>query len=69
MAEILRSFYIPGYAADLATFDPDTVNAGEVGWPHNFPGRTNRLIQRSVGMHYVVVNGRVIYLRGRQVYR
>jgi N-acyl-D-aspartate/D-glutamate deacylase len=32
---------------------------------HDFPADTKRLIQRSVGMHYVVVNGRVIYENGR----
>ena len=60
-----RGLLRPGYAADLAIFDADTVNAGEVEWLHDFPGNTNRLIQRSVGMHYVVVNGRVIYEDGR----
>jgi N-acyl-D-amino-acid deacylase len=60
-----RGLLRPGYAADLAIFDPDTVNAGEVEWLHDFPGSTNRLIQRSVGMHYTVVNGRVIYEDGK----
>ena len=30
-----------------------------------FPRDTNRLIQRSVGMHYVLVNGRPIYENGK----
>jgi N-acyl-D-aspartate/D-glutamate deacylase len=60
-----RGLLRPGYTADLAIFDADTVNAGEVEWLHDFPANTNRLIQRSVGMHYVVVNGRVIYEDGR----
>ena len=60
-----RGLLRPGYAADLAIFDAATVNAGEVEWLHDFPANTKRLIQRSVGMHYVVVNGRVIYEDGR----
>jgi N-acyl-D-aspartate/D-glutamate deacylase len=60
-----RGLLRPGYAADLAIFDPDTVNAAAVEWSHDFPANTKRLIQRSVGMHYVVVNGRVIYEEGR----
>lgn len=60
-----RGLLRPGYAADLAIFDAGTVNAGKVEWRHDFPANTKRLIQRSVGMHYVVVNGRVIYADGR----
>jgi N-acyl-D-amino-acid deacylase len=60
-----RGLVRPGYAADLAIFDADTVNAGEVEWLQDFPASTNRLIQRSVGMHYVLVNGRPIYENGR----
>ncbi len=60
-----RGLLRPGYAADLAIFDAATVNAGEVEWLHDFPANTKRLIHRSVGMHYVVVNGRVIYQDGR----
>ena len=60
-----RGLVRPGYAADLAAFDADTVNAGEVEWLQDFPANTNRLIQRSVGMHYVLVNGRPIYENGK----
>ena len=60
-----RGLVRPGYAADLAVFDADTVNAGEVEWLQDFPANTNRLIQRSIGMHYVLVNGRPIYENGK----
>jgi N-acyl-D-aspartate/D-glutamate deacylase len=60
-----RGLVRPGYVADLAIFDADKVNAGEVEWLQDFPANTNRLVQRSVGMHYVVVNGRVIYQDGK----
>ena len=59
-----RGLLRPGYAADLAIFDPATVKAGEPEWVQDFPGDTKRLIQRSEGMHFTVVNGRVIYEDG-----
>ena len=55
----------PGYAADLAIFDPEKVNACEPEWAQDYPAGTKRLIQRAVGMHYTVVNGRVICEDGR----
>src|SRR5262245_5163931 len=55
-----RGLVKPGYAADLAIFDPQTINACEPEWADDYPAETRRLIQRAVGMHYTVVNGRVI---------
>ena len=60
-----RGLLRPGYAADLAVFDPNTINAYEPEWAEDYPAGTRRLIQRSVGMHYTIVNGRVIYEDGR----
>ncbi len=53
-----------GFAADLAIFDPNTVNAHEPEWAEDYPAGTKRLIQRSEGMHYTIVNGKVIYEDG-----
>ena len=58
---LLRS----GYAADIAIFDPKTVNAEEPEWANDFPANTKRMVQRSVGMHYTIVNGTVINDQGR----
>lgn len=55
----------PGYAADLVLFDPKTVDSHEPEWADDYPGKTKRLIQRSEGIHYTIVNGRPIYEEGR----
>jgi N-acyl-D-aspartate/D-glutamate deacylase len=60
-----RGLLRPGYAADLAIFDPDTVRAHEPEWTVDFPANTGRLIQRADGMHYTVVNGQVVYADGQ----
>lgn len=60
-----RGLLRPGYAADLAIFDPNTVGAHEPEWAHDYPAGTKRLIQRSEGMRYTVVNGKVIHEDGR----
>ena len=38
---------------------PKTVNAEEPEWANDFPANTKRMVQRSVGMHYTIVNGTV----------
>ena len=60
-----RGLLRPGYAADIAIFDPKTVKAREPEWAEDYPGSTRRLIQRSEGMHTVIVNGRTIYEEGK----
>ncbi len=54
-----------GYAADLAVFNPDTVSACEPEWAHDYPAGTGRLIQRASGVHYTIVNGKVICEDGK----
>ncbi|HLG69343.1 MAG TPA: amidohydrolase family protein [Chloroflexota bacterium] len=60
-----RGLLRPGYAADLTLFDPATVKSGEPEWVEDYPASTKRLIQRSEGLHYTIVNGRVICEDGR----
>ena len=60
-----RGLIRPGYAADLTLFDPETVRAHEPEWAEDYPAGTRRLIQRSEGIHYTIVNGGVIYDEGR----
>jgi N-acyl-D-amino-acid deacylase len=60
-----RGLLRPGYAADLAIFNPNTVGSHEPEWANDYPAGSKRLIQRSEGMHYTIVNGKVIHEEGR----
>lgn len=59
-----RGLLRPGYAADIAIFDADTVNACEPEWAEDYPANTRRLAQRSDGVYYTIVNGTVIHEDG-----
>ena len=60
-----RGLLRPGYAADITIFDPKTVHAEEPEWINDFPANTKRMIQKSIGLHYTIVNGTVINDHGR----
>jgi N-acyl-D-aspartate/D-glutamate deacylase len=60
-----RGLVQPGFAADLAVFNADTVNACEPEWADDYPAGTGRLIQRAIGVHYTIVNGKVICADGK----
>ena len=49
-----------GYAADIAIFDPETVGPGANEWAYDLPGDARRLVQPAVGMHFTIVNGKII---------
>ncbi len=54
-----------GLAADLAIFDPQTV--GSVGRPerrYDLPGGAKRMVMRSQGIEYSIVNGAVTWENG-----
>ncbi|HZS69109.1 MAG TPA: amidohydrolase family protein [Burkholderiales bacterium] len=55
----------PGMAADLAIFDPGRV--ASVGRPerrYDLPGGAKRMVMRSQGIEYTIVNGAVTWERG-----
>jgi N-acyl-D-amino-acid deacylase len=55
----------PGLAADIAIFNPDTV--GSLGRPerrYDLPGGAKRMVMRSQGIEYTVVNGQVTWEKG-----
>ncbi len=60
-----RGLLRPGYAADMAIFDPNTVGSHEPEWANDYPAGSKRMVQRAEGMHYTVVNGTVIQEDGR----
>ena len=61
-----RGRLLPGLAADLAIFDPATV--GSLGRPerrYDLPGGAKRMVMRSQGIEYTIVNGVVTWEAGK----
>lgn len=59
-----RGLVWPGWAADLALFDPDTVEALESVEASDYPGGFTRMVQHARGVHYTIVNGEVLLEQG-----
>ena len=59
-----RGLIKPGWFADLTLFDPETIGALEPEYTNDYPGNTTRMIQKSTGVHYTIVNGEVIAENG-----
>jgi len=60
-----RGRLIPGLAADVTVFDPETVGCSALRRVHDLPGGTERLVADAFGINAVVVNGVVIREGGR----
>ena len=60
-----RGRLAPGLAADIAIFDPATVgSAGRPERRYDLPGGAKRMVMRSRGIEYTIVNGAVTWERG-----
>lgn len=56
-----RGRLTPGYAADVAVFDPERIGRGPEVASDDFPGDGIRWIRRQEGVDHVVVNGQVTW--------
>jgi N-acyl-D-aspartate/D-glutamate deacylase len=59
-----RGLLRQGLAADLALFDPATINTCDPEYVQDLPGNETRMIQKAVGVPYTVVNGTVMIENG-----
>jgi len=62
-----RGRLLPGLAADVTVFEPDTVACGALRRVYDFPAGTDRLVADAAGIRAVVVNGTVIRQNGRDI--
>jgi N-acyl-D-aspartate/D-glutamate deacylase len=60
-----RGTIAPGRAADFVIFDPRTVAAGEKEMLYDLPGGEGRFVQRAEGVHWVIVNGTILFAEGK----
>ena len=51
-------------AADIAVFDPATVNTLEPEYVQDLPGNETRMIQKAAGVPHTIVNGEVVIENG-----
>ena len=59
-----RGVIAAGKAADLVIFDPGAIAAGDKEMLYDLPGGEGRFVQRAEGIHWVVVNGSVLFADG-----
>jgi N-acyl-D-amino-acid deacylase len=51
----------PGMDADLVVFDPATVGTQPLEWVNDLPGGAPRLIERSQGIIWSIIGGKVVF--------
>jgi len=59
-----RGLLRAGFAADIAVFDPATVNTLEPEYVQDLPANETRMIQKAAGVPHTVVNGEVVIENG-----
>lgn len=59
-----RGLLRPGFAADIAVFDPATVNTLEPEYVQDLPANETRMIQKAAGVPHTIVNGEVVIQDG-----
>jgi N-acyl-D-aspartate/D-glutamate deacylase len=59
-----RGLLRAGFAADIAVFDPATVNTLEPEYVQDLPANETRMIQRAAGVPHTIVNGEVVIENG-----
>jgi N-acyl-D-aspartate/D-glutamate deacylase len=64
-----RGRLAPGYWADIAIFDPATVDALPVEWVSDLPANEARFVSRARGVEWSLVNGQSVLERGVVVER
>jgi N-acyl-D-aspartate/D-glutamate deacylase len=56
-----RGMIAPGFDADLAVFDPATIDRSDDARVADLPGGGSRYIRHQIGMRAVIVNGQVAW--------
>jgi N-acyl-D-aspartate/D-glutamate deacylase len=64
-----RGRLAPGYWADVAVFDPATIDALPPEWARDLPAGESRFVSRARGVEWSLVNGQPVLERGRVVER
>jgi len=59
-----RGLLRPGMAADIAVFDPATINTQDPEYVNDLPAHETRMIQKATGVPHTVVNGAVVIENG-----
>jgi N-acyl-D-aspartate/D-glutamate deacylase len=59
-----RGLLLPGYAADIMIFDPQTISPSYKAFVHDFPNGAGRWVSKPEGVHATIVNGVPIVLDG-----